>query len=333
MLWQSHRKSVILQSFYIVSSVYMRNFSLLVIFVLINIICSASNRATADWEHYWIKSTNTDSSSQIWFRRSYLIPKRIRHATAEMVSNGRFELFVNGRNVSNEIFTPSTNCGPDTVMQIRYDIGRFFQNGNDTATIAVWYAPTFPIHNDKQLSLQIFGTTQDNEEFQWHTDSTWMFHASNASTDSAGNEHIDGNRYIPEWKSNDCDMTGWQYANKASEESTTPVILPRTWRYQPLFITKIHRPISVDINKDTVVYDFGESINGSIRLTLRGMGRNDIIHADGLEYISQGIDDEQAFRRFTYTNTRYVSVDGTGKFSPDKIVKVEFLEIGTRYRR
>ena len=295
---------------------------LTIILLFISVVCTKASV----WELHWINSAS-DKNSQIWFRRTYLIPEKVKEASVEICSNARFELFINGRNVSNDILIPYRNYGNDTVLQMRYDVGRFFQNNNDTATIAVWYSPDFRTKNNRQLSMQMFGTLRNGKKFEFHTDSTWLWRDANAKIFADQRECIDGNDYIKEWKLNNCEISRWHFSfSVADKKSLTTVCYP-LWNEYSFYVKKIHYPISVKESNDTIIYDFGAEYSGMVRLTMRGMHKGDIINADGLTYICCGIDDEQAFRRFTISKSRYITVTGTN-ITAGKIIKSEYLEVG-----
>jgi alpha-L-rhamnosidase len=280
----------------------------------------------AGWERFWI-SSESDRNSQIWFRRTYLIPERVKNAAIEICSNARFELFINGRNVSNDVLIPYNNYGKDSVLQMRYDVGRFFQTNNDTATIAVWYSPDFRISNNKELSIQIFGTLRNGKSFEFHTDSTWLWHDANAKIFADQCEWINKNDYIRNWNLNNCEISRWSFSLPVADDRQPLTIFYPLWNEPSFYIKKIHYPISIKELNDTIIYDFGTEYLGMVRLTIRGMHQEDIINANGLTYICCGIDDEQAFRRFTVSKSRYVTVSGPN-ITAEKIVKSEYLEVG-----
>lgn len=289
---------------------------------------------SSEWGYYWIRSTTNDSNCQTWFRRTYVMPQRIKSATAEVVVHGYCQFFINGRNVSNDILMPYHDKQKDDAVRMIFDVGRFFQNSSDTATIAVWHAPTTPSDNENQLSLVITGRKKNEETFELHTDTTWMCHPANTITDDHWNEIINQNQYLPDWKFNDFSLSDWSYAVRCNGEQKTPnpiIVSDDRWMTRSFQVHKIHRPLHVEMKSDTLIYDFGQQYEGMIRLTIRGMHKGDTIRTDHLTYICTGIDDEQAFNRFSFTKTRFIVVTGK-KLTSDNIVKAEFLELSINKR-
>lgn len=301
------------------------------ILTFIFLVISSVHATGADWGRFWINS-ESNRNNQIWFRRTYLIPERVKNASIEICSNARFELFINGRNVSNDILIPYNNYGEDSVLEMRYDVGRFFQNNNDTATIAVWYSPDFRINNNRELSAQIFGTLRNGRSFELHTDSTWLWHEANGKTLSDQRECIDGNEHIRDWNLNNCEINRWKYSLPVVDRRLSMTVFHPLWNEPSFYVKKIHFPTFIKESNDTIIYDFGAEYSGMIRLTMRGMNKGDTIHADGLTYICRGVDDEQAFRRFTISRLRYLTITGS-HITAGNIIKSEYLEVGKHQAR
>nr|MBP7472872.1 alpha-L-rhamnosidase N-terminal domain-containing protein [Prevotella sp.] len=301
------------------------------ILAFILLVISSVYAKGADWGRYWI-SSESNINNQIWFRRTYLIPERVKNAYVEICCNAKFELFINGRNASNDVLIPYNNYGKESVLEMRYDVGRFFQNNNDTATIAVWYSPDFRINNNRELSVELFGTLRNGKSFEFHSDSTWLWHDANAKVFADQRECIDGNDYMKEWNLNNCDISRWHFCTPVIESTPLMTAFYPLWNDYSFYVKKIHYPISITESNDTITYDFGAEYYGMIRLTMRGMNKGDSINADGLTYICRGVDDEQAFRRFTVSRARFVNVSGTN-ITAEKIVKSEYLEVGKHQTR
>src|SRR5574344_21470 len=276
------------------------------------------------WDCYWVNCHPSIENSQIWFRKTFVLPQGSVNATAEVASNGFFELFINGRNVSTKILAPYKNLRNDTVRFIDYDISRFLHN--DTNTVAVWYSPD-TYRNSYKLSVQIYGTSTNDEQFSIHTDTTWLYHEANTINEPNGDEIIDANAYNNGWKSNDCCILDWRYTTNS--ENDVPFNREYLfWKYQAFSIEKIVTQLNVIEKNDTIWYDFGRNTTVWVRLTFRGMRRGSVITVNGLKYICQGVDDEQACRRFSVCDAGYAIVTVPKGFSKENITKAESITIG-----
>lgn len=56
----------------------------------------------------WVCHPAADDTSQIWFRKTFVTLQRPARAAVTIASTGRFQLFVNGRNVSGDVLLPTT---------------------------------------------------------------------------------------------------------------------------------------------------------------------------------------------------------------------------------
>lgn len=297
--------------------------------------------SAVDWGQSWIRSTTAGNESQVWFRRTYLLPEHISSARAYVCSNARYRLFVNQYNINADIICPcyesaqtDSYTGNDIpgneVAMMAYDVGNFFHNHNDTAVIAVWYAPDFRNGSDKQLSVQICGRLRSGKSFELHTDSSWICHEANAQNFPDGDEQVDANDRQTDWKAIECSQTDWHRASQSCTDTALKVTAS-PWMNGTMSTAAIHFPISREKNGQSVTYDFGQVYNGTIRLTLRGATKGCVIHADGLTYTCRGADDEQAFRIFTTSRARKIHIYGDEKFAPEQIVKVEMIEMKEKH--
>src|SRR5574344_263737 len=119
---------------------------------------------TADWGRCWIRSRQNDTCAQLWFRRTYVMKSPVQSATAYICSNARYLIYINEYNINDDVLVPCYNehTPKNAVAETAYDVGNFFQNGNDTTVIAIWYAPDYRNNSDKQLSVQIVGRSEEH---------------------------------------------------------------------------------------------------------------------------------------------------------------------------
>lgn len=271
----------------------------------------------------WIAMEPADSTSQVWFRRTFVSAARPQRAFVTIASTGYFTLYVNGRNVSRAVRTPSRQLNDTTARSMTFCIDRFLRP--DTNTIAVWYSPTFPRIERRQVSVCIHGTDFLGHKFALNSDSTWQCRKADMSLTAGGGEEQQASTGTPLWREAYSEAALWQSATEVEGrpgESTAACL----WPEQGTMVTHIMPPRYFDIEPDGVLYDFAPGFHGTVRVTLRDCIPGEIINVDGLSYTCNGENDEQAFRRFTTVFRRKVLISGDHRFRPEQIQSVEAIE-------
>lgn len=279
-----------------------------------------------EFDTHWITYPKADSTSQIWFRRTYLTNEHPEAAFIDILSSGNVELYVNEYNVSNDVSVSFGTEKKDKLTRMTYDVTRFLRN--DTNTIAVWFSPDINRRTDKQLSLEYYGRQIDGTAFAYHTDGDWLCRLANRRTETDGGEFEDGCQYITNWKSNDIDELEWISA-APSEDKTDDKIYDCSPFYEGERTAKILLPIKEGENEsgNGILYDFGSSFVGWIRVTLREASPGEFIYVNGLTYKCNGEIDEQAYRKFTASECGKVLIYGDENFQKDQIQKVEGITL------
>lgn len=291
--------------------------------VIISCILSTLMAMAQEYNLRWISSPSVDSTAQIWFRNQYVHHKKIKKAYVCIATTGYADLYINRRNASCNYLAPYRQPYSDYPVSTTYDITRFSRP--DTTTIAVWYSPSYPHINNRQLSLIYYGTYQDGSSFSFASDDSWLCRPSCSQFNSKGSETIDGRIDKNEWKANQInDLALWQGCKKQSISSSE---YPHSTDNHTNTIESIIPYRYFDIEKDTITYDFGLGFIGFARVTLRGARKGERIFIGDMEYICSGQLDEQACLRFTTMPVRKLTIYGDKKFRTDHIVNVEGISI------
>lgn len=293
--------------------------------ILLTIILASTALAAAAQQFgcSWIALEGADSTSQVWFRRTYVSESRPRQAFITIASTGYFTLYVNGRNVSRAVRTPSRMPNDTTARSMTFCIDRFLRP--DTNTVAVWYSPTFPRIERRQLSVCIHGTSQSGSPFAQWSDGSWQCRKASMSLTAGGGEEQHATATAPQWWKAYTETALWQPAVEV-EGHANESCAHSQWPEQGTMATHIMPPRYFDIEPDGVAYDFGQGFHGIVRVTLRDCTPGESIDVDGLHYTCSGENDEQAFRRFTSTFRRKVLIRGSREFRPEQIQSVEAIE-------
>lgn len=273
---------------------------------------------------HWIHHPAPNASDQIWFRRTYTLPHRPTKAVLTVASEGRYIIYVNGYVVSNDLFSSN----PEGIIAMReYNIKGLLKAGQNV--VGVWYAPTQETH--RQLSATLTGSYENGATFYYETDGTWLCRKANARMTANGGEEIDATRYVPAWNQERMQLLEWQAAERW-KDTTWPMV-----SFVPMSKTAFHahqvlRRPKRSYYGNRVIYDYGQQVNGWVRVTLRRMKRGDVVYVNGLRYVCSGQREEQACRRFTTGPAGTAIILLPAGRNRDNITRVEAISISDTER-
>lgn len=294
------------------------------IFTIFVLLLLAANAIAQDFNAHWISYPKPDSVSQIWFRQSYKSTTRPIQASITVASTGNFDLYVNEKNVSTDVLIPYRTNMSNNPIAITYDVSRFLKAGINT--IAVWYSPSYPSINTRQIAVSYYGRDTNGRHFEYNSDKNWICKQANFALNYNGSESINSNYQPVKWNSQDIDLACWQSAMLAptdNKENVTPLHVS----YKATKLSKIQQPINQYSEGDSVFYAVFNPFMGNIRVTLRGAKKGETININGLEYVCSGVTDEQAYSKFTSGYYRKIAIKGDKQFNSKHISKIEALEI------
>lgn len=272
---------------------------------------------------HWISTQQVDSTSEIWFRQQIRLQELPAFASATIATTGKVDVYINERNVSTAIWIPDRTGNDDRPVSVNMEVTRFLQPGVNT--IAIWYSPSFPHINGRQIAFSLCGRMKNGEKRAFCSDDGWLTRRANASLANDGGERYDANAYTLKWNSDDVDWGLWQPAR----DTNTPAIASRyhLTGYPAVKRDMTYTPRYFDLAGDSVYYQFDKAFKGQLRITLRNARRGQKIYVDGLEYTCSGDMDEQACWKFTVADYRRVLIHGDRNFRNEQIQSVEGLEI------
>lgn len=279
-----------------------------------------------EWNTHWIHHPEASAGEQVWFHRTLTVDGPATKARLVTASEGRFVVYVNGYNVTPDVFSPYGAWQTDTIRPVKCDITGYLQPGENT--MAVWTAPRGNTH--RQLSLMLNGRTADGREIVLTTDERWLCRTTGCRTNTDGNETVDGNASIDgrnEQYGREISVMRWIPAIESGtqgEREPMPMELPRSTAQ----VKQIRECAAIEVLGDSIVCRFGHPFNGQVRVTLRDMERGDTLRIGGLTYICTGESDEQACRRFTTDTQDKAVISGNGRLRRENIMKIEAVCIG-----
>jgi hypothetical protein len=277
----------------------------------------------------WVSFPEVDSTSQIWFRQTYTGNLRPTSANIIITTTGQIELYINGYNVSTDTRLPYRECCyNDKPISMTFNVTRFLRP--DSNTIAVWYSPSYPHIQPRQISLNYYGSMPDGEQFSYNANEEWLCRKANVSLTADGEEDFLAASNDAVWNSSEYEPACWLTA-KQQDYDTTSHITDYTSFYSSRRIAKIRHPEYHRINKDSIEYNFTPSFQGYVRVTLREAKNGEKLNIGGLLYTCNGDVDEQAYRKFTDKYCNNIIICGDRKFKKSQIQNVEGVEINTYF--
>jgi len=295
--------------------------------ILLSILLLLAAFMPAEGQSYgmhWIGMPEPDSTSHVWFRHVYNLKERPTKAELTIATTGRCELFVNQWNVSPDVFAPFRKPYSDEPIAISYDITHYMQA--DSNVVAVWYAPSYPHIEPRQLSVVLAMTMPDGSKKSYTSNGDWLCKPATRSLTPDGGERQVASGEAWTWNSTNINLATW----RSAAELTAPAS-DRVTFYNHVYPAFRHvqtiKPRYTDINADTLYFEFLAGFQGALRLTLRDAKRGERIYIDGLEYVCSGEMDEQVYHKFTQPMLRRVRVYGDKNFRREQIQTVEGLVI------
>lgn len=270
---------------------------------------------------HWVSYPFANDSSEVLFSHTYVIQQRPRQAAISFASSGEVKVFVNERNITEDIVF----CNPDTsTITIKtYDITRFLHTGDNT--LAVWYAPAIGAVPSKQLSLEYYGYDDKGRFFYDKADGRWKCTELKGSSTKGNKESFNSLNYDNNWKSPEYDKRKWLYPLGAYAHTKASAVSVNNYPTTHRRLCQVLTPTYSYEDESGIHYDFGKEFTGTVRITLREAHKGTQLFIGDFSYVCNGNLDEQAFRRFTTEKTRWVTVRGDRHFKPSFITHVEAL--------
>lgn len=274
-----------------------------------------------------------------YLRREFTVGKRVKRATTYVCGLGLFELYLNGRKVSDDVLSPALSEYDQRAFYLTFDTTDLLKRGDNAVGIILgngrFFAPRSSVPMGMRnfaypkLLLQMNIEYTDGTTAQIVSDQHWKLTADGPIR--ANNEY-DGEEYdaqleMPGWCEPHFDHAGWQPVQIVQPAS--PVLSAQIG--EPIRVLDTLHPIALTNPKPGVyVFDLGQNIAGWCRLKMRGPRGTmiELRHAESLKldgtvytdnlrsakqedvYTLKGDDVETYEPRFTYHGFRYVEVTG-----------------------
>lgn len=317
--------------------------------------------AASDWKAQWIgapwqgeEATDRTPDKQFppapLLRKEFNVTKKVASAHAFVTGLGYFELYVNGKKVSEDKLVPNqTNYGkrPDLdkagipiddsfrayrVMYLGYDLTKLIQNGENAVGAILgngFYNPM--IHWDKSYGAprficQIVINYTDGTSERVVSDGSWKAHRSAIVLDGVfAGEIYDARKEVKEWSTVACDEQDWEpVALRKAPEGTLVAQNAASDK-----VMEQLKPVAIQKLEDgSYEVDFGEEISGWVHMKgIRGeAGRTiDVSYicdqkSGDNRYTLSGNAPESYAARFTWFVFRKVKISNwPGELTPDNL--------------
>ncbi len=309
----------------------------------------------ADWTASWIEPAiqqdATKSQPAPLLRRTFTVNGPIRSARAYVTSHGLYEMYLNGKRVGDEVFTPGWTSYNKRLQYQTYDVTPLLQRGENAAGVMLgdgWYRGFIGFSGQRNkygnrgaLLAQIEIVYQDGHRETIGTDAKWKSSTGPILLSEIYNgETYDARR----------EKTAWTQASFADNDwsGVKVVDLPKAILVAPAGppVRRIEelKPVRVFTTPggDTVV-DMGQNMVGWLRLKVQGPAGTTVVlrHAEVLDkqgnfytdnlraaeqkvqYTLKGGGPEVFEPHFTFQGFRFVKVEGyPGELTTDGLTGI-----------
>ena len=284
-----------------------------------------------------------------YLRREFAVEKKVRCATAYVCGLGLFELYLNGRKISDDVLSPALSEYDQRAFYLTFDVSDQLKRGDNVLGVILgngrFFAPRLNVPAQTRtfgypkLRLQLNIEYTDGTSAQVVSDEHWKL--TTAGPIRANNEY-DGEEYdarmeMPGWCQPKFDDANWQPVQIVKPAS--PLLSAQIG--EPIRVMDTLHPVAITNPKPGVyIFDMGQNMAGWCRLKVSGprgtvvkLRHAETLKPDGMIYTAnlrsakaediytlKGKGVETYEPRFTYHGFRYVEVTGfSGKPTLDAI--------------
>lgn len=292
-----------------------------------------------------------------YFRKEFIIEKKVKEAFLFVSGLGQYELYVNGRKADDRFLAPGWTDYDKTCYYNTYDITSMLKKGKNALGVMVGngfyninrerYRKLVIAYGAPKMIAKVIIRFSDGSSATLTSDKTWKTAASPVTyTSIYGGEDYDARLEQDGWNMPGFDDRNWSGAI----EVKNPFGILRAESDYPLKVMQEFTPVKIySVNDTCFIYDFGQNCSGIISLNIKGdkgrvarfwpaelIGKDSLVNqkASGypyyFTYILSGEEKEAWKPSFTYYGFRYVQVNGAvppGEPNPGKLPVVTELKL------
>ncbi len=279
-----------------------------------------------------------------YFRKDFLLSKKIKKALVFISGLGHYELYINGNKTGDRFLSPGWTDYRKTCLFNTYDVTDYIIDGKNAISTIIGngfyninrerYRKLVIAYGAPKMILKLHITYNDGSTESVLSDETWKTAPSPITFSSIyGGEDYDARMEQDGWNEPGFDDGNWQSVIIAREPSGQ--LRPES--DFPVKVMEVFKPRSLSLRKDSLyVYDFGQNASGIIRVKVTGekgqqikflpgelLGEDSLVtqQATGSPYIFsytlKGEEEEVWIPKFTYYGFRYLQAEGA---VPDEVI-------------
>ena len=297
-----------------------------------------TGRMDTPWKAQWISDASYHFTEKkvspipMTFRKRIYTNKKAARATLYATAMGIYDVYINGKRVSDRYFAPGFTSYAHTLQYQTYDVTALLSGSDDISFIVAggWAVGSFVftrknrISADRQALLaELRLEYADGSVETVGTDASWLV--------TEGGSYLEADFYDGETFDAAAKPDEWTWRNAAVEKLRVhPEIVAE--RGAPVIARAVMKPVSCVERGDELIYDFGQNFAGVICARIEGKAGDEVVfrHAEVLN--DDGSLATQLLRsakatarclckdgvqvyspRFTYMGFRYVGVKGVRK--------------------
>ncbi|MDP3913435.1 MAG: glycoside hydrolase family 78 protein [Bacteroidota bacterium] len=307
------------------------------------------------WKASWIsiptESTEKGSKPAQYFRKDFSTGKKIKSARVYVTSLGLYQLFLNGKKVSTDLFTPGWTSYKNRIQYQTYDVTSMIQPKNSIGVILGdgWYRGNIGwggqnnYYGDKlALLAQLQINYTDGTSEMVVSDQNWKVTNNGPIlfSDIYNGETYDARKEMFGWANTGFNDGNWE---KVSVPDHSKKILVAPQGAVVKAIEEIKPIKMITTPKGETVFDMGQNMVGWVRLKVQGKKGDQVtlkfaevltkegnFYLDNMRsakvtdvYILKGEGEEIYEPNFTFHGFRFVQIEGlSGQPSLDQITGV-----------
>ena len=238
------------------------------------------NRANPFDKAYFIKpDTDFDKTDKTYaplFRKTFETYDNIESAEVLVCGLGIGYFYINGRAVSEDLFTAPVSDYNKTLWFNRYDVTDLIKSGKNVISAIcgngwyneaienVWHCETASWRDVPKLILTLYV----NGKAAVVSDTSWKYSLTSPVTFNQlrSGETFDARLFDEKWNTAEYNDSGWK---NVREDDTLPTGVFRECLCEPIRECSVYDAVDmINIGDDKYVFDFGQNISGYIRMTV-----------------------------------------------------------------
>jgi alpha-L-rhamnosidase len=289
---------------------------------------------TASWITMGSEKESENSKPSQYFRKEFQVKKKVKSARVYVTSLGIYQLFLNGKKVSADLFTPGWTTYNKRLQYQTYDVTSLLNEKNSIGAIVGdgWFRGKIAknlLYGDKLallLQLQIFYNDGSSETII--TDKSWKVNTGAIlESDIYNGEIYDARMEMKGWSETGFDAGKWAYVTVIDHAKDILV----AQRGVPVKAIEEIKPVKLlTTPKGEIVMDMGQNMVGWVRLKINGkkgetitlkfaevLDKEGNFYMENLRaakctdiYILNGEGEEIWEPKFTFHGFRFVKLEG-----------------------